>query len=322
MSLVEQPVVSRSSVPVVPDPTTASAALLRERCLEVRVWADQCNDIGQAVEALDRVAAVEAYLAKKGQEHEAQEAARWLEVRIGELLGDPKDTTGRPLAREQEVIPQTDRSRFRKLAAHRDLVAEMVPCSRNAVLKAIKQAEAADRPEVDLTVIHGDGEGLTAPNEFAVIVIDPPWRYDNTKTRGAAEDHYGTMTLDELAALELPAAADAHLYLWVTNSFLPHGFDLLAGWGFTYKTCLTWCKPQIGMGNWFRNTTEHVLFGVRGSLATLRNDCPTHFVADRTKHSAKPESFYDLVQSCSPGPYLEMFARQRRLGWHVWGNEA
>lgn len=161
-----------------------------------------------------------------------------------------------------------------------------------------------------------------APGEFAVVVIDPPWRYDNVATRGAAEDHYSTMSLDELAALRIPAAEDAHLYLWVTNGFLREGFDLLGAWGFTYKTCLTWVKPQIGMGNYFRNNTEHVLFAIRGRLPTLRNDVPTWFKADRTQHSAKPDSFYDLVEGSSPGPYLEMFARRRRFGWHVWGNEA
>lgn len=201
------------------------------------------------------------------------------------------------------------------------------------IKKAVKQVRAltqggrSERP--DLQVIHGDtdrdGENTEpqeTPTEFAAIVIDPPWRYDNVATRGAAEDHYPTMGLDELAALELPAADNSHLYLWVTNSFIRAGFDLMDTWGFTYKTCITWCKPQIGMGNYFRSTTEHVLFGIRGKGGTLRNDVPTHFIADRTRHSAKPECFYDLVESCSPGPWLEMFARRRRFNWHVWGNEA
>jgi N6-adenosine-specific RNA methylase IME4 len=195
--------------------------------------------------------------------------------------------------------------------------------------KAVKQARAAfgggrdERP--GLKVISGGDEHADepVPDVFSAIVIDPPWRYDNVATRGAAEDHYPTMSLDELAAMELPAADNAHLYLWVTNGFLREGFGLVDAWGFTYKTILTWCKPQIGMGNWFRNTTEHVLFGVRGRHPTLRNDVPTHFTAPRTRHSAKPESFYDLVESCSPGPWVDMFSRNRgRFGWHTWGNEA
>ena len=158
---------------------------------------------------------------------------------------------------------------------------------------------------------------------FPTILIDPPWRYSNTSTRGAAEDHYPTMSMTELAALKVPAAEDAHLYLWVTNSFMREGFDLIDAWGFTYKTVLTWCKPSIGLGNYFRNNTEHVLFSVKGKLPTNVNNVGTWFAAGKTKHSAKPQSFYDLVEKASPGPYLEMFARSRRLGdWSVWGNEA
>lgn len=208
------------------------------------------------------------------------------------------------------------------------LTTQVVTGGSPNIKKAVKQAQAArgggrmERP--GLAVVHGGMAHADAPvpDVFSVIVIDPPWRYDNVATRGAAEDHYPTMSLEDLAALELPADENAHLYLWVTNGFIREGFDLMDAWGFTYKTCLTWCKPQIGMGNWFRGTTEHVLFGVKGKLPTLRNDVPTHFIADRTKHSAKPESFYDLVESSSPGPWLEMFARRRRFGWHVWGNEA
>ncbi len=161
-----------------------------------------------------------------------------------------------------------------------------------------------------------------AVQTYSAIVIDPPWRYDNVATRGAAEDHYETMSLEDLAALEIPAAENAHLYLWVTNGFLREGFGLLDAWGFTYKACLTWCKPQIGMGNYFRNSTEHVYFAVRGSLPTTANNVPTWFLQNRTRHSAKPEAFYDLVERSSPGPYLEMFARRRRFGWDSWGDEA
>ncbi len=155
---------------------------------------------------------------------------------------------------------------------------------------------------------------------YPTIVIDPPWQYDNTATRGAAQDHYSTMSMDELRELKPPATDDAHLYLWVTNGFIREGFELCEAWNFAYKTMLTWVKPQIGMGNWFRNATEHVLFGVRGKLPTNRNDVPTWFKADRTKHSAKPGCFYDLVESCSPPPYMELFARQPRLGWDSWGH--
>lgn len=159
---------------------------------------------------------------------------------------------------------------------------------------------------------------------FRVVVADPPWQYGNKATRGAAEDHYATMTIAELCALDIEerTAEDAHLYLWVTNGFLREGFDVLAAWGFTYKTCLTWVKPQMGMGNYFRSSTEHVLFGVRGSLRTQDRALVNWFEAPRGRHSSKPDSFYDLVERASAGPYLELFARRRRLGWESWGNEA
>lgn len=192
--------------------------------------------------------------------------------------------------------------------------------ARHQLIKAGRRIVAADKPEAPQP--ETSTTEPTAADGYTTIVIDPPWRYDNTITRGAAEDHYPTMTLTELAELHIPAAANAHMYLWVTNSFIRAGFDLLEAWGFMYKTTLTWCKPQIGMGNYFRNNTEHVLFAVRGTLRTQQNNIGTWFKADRRRHSAKPESFYDLVESTSPGPWLEMFARRRRFGWHTWGNEA
>lgn len=165
-------------------------------------------------------------------------------------------------------------------------------------------------------------EPQAEPTVFPTIVIDPPWRYDNKTTRGAAEDHYPTMDMDELRAMVLPSADQAHLYLWVTNPFLREGFELLDAWGFTYKTTLTWTKPQMGMGNYFRSATEHVLFAIKGGMGTDANNIMTWFSADRQRHSQKPELFYDIVEASSPGPFLEMFARRRRFGWSVWGNEA
>jgi N6-adenosine-specific RNA methylase IME4 len=163
---------------------------------------------------------------------------------------------------------------------------------------------------------------------YATIVADPPWRYDNKATRGAAEDHYQTMTVAELCdpgwvARNVAAAENAHLYLWTTHAFLRESFDVVEAWGFTYRTHLVWVKPQIGMGNYFRSAHEHVLFGTRGKLPILDRTIPSWFEAPRGRHSAKPGSFRDLVKKASPGPYLELFSRDRPLDpdWHVWGNE-
>lgn len=172
---------------------------------------------------------------------------------------------------------------------------------------------------------------------FSTITADPPWRYGNTSTRGAAEDHYPTMSIEELCDLDIArerSADESHLYLWSTAGHLPEAFKVMEAWGFTYKTYLVWVKPQMGMGNYFRVSTELVLFGVKGGLRTEHRGLVNHFTAKRSRHSAKPRAFRELVKKASPGPYLEMFARCRKDemltgcecarcedGWDVWGNQ-
>lgn len=180
---------------------------------------------------------------------------------------------------------------------------------------------------------------------FATIVADPPWKYrdkvhaarvrgvkeadyghgaDKIRGRKGAEGYYPVMSIEEIAVLPVSevAAPNAHLYLWVTNAFVDVAFQLARGWEFEPRTMLTWVKPGIGMGHYYRNNTEHVVFAVRGKLGVTRHNCPTSFVASKSKnHSEKPEEFFTIVESMSPGPYLEMFARRRRQGWEAWGNE-
>ena len=172
---------------------------------------------------------------------------------------------------------------------------------------------------------------------YRTIVADPPWRYDTTRgittrTRGdgtyapEAAHNYPTMTAAEVAALPVRdwLADDAHLYLWVTNPMLPVAFPIVEAWGFRYTTLLTWRKlGTLGMGYYFRGDTEHVIFGVRGK-APIPADrrARNWFAAPKTGHSRKPDAFYEMVERVSPEPRLEMFARRRRYGWDVWGNEA
>lgn len=183
--------------------------------------------------------------------------------------------------------------------------------------------EALPAPALE-AVVDPDGLAPLPEGVFRTIVADPPWQYDNRATRGAAEDHYATLTIEQLCELpvEERAADESHLYLWTTNGFLREAFTVMDAWGFSYRTALTWVKPQIGMGNYFRSSTEHVLFGIRGGLRTRDRSLRNWFEAPRRKHSAKPDRFFDLVEVASPGPYLEMFARRRRLGWEGWGDEA
>lgn len=152
--------------------------------------------------------------------------------------------------------------------------------------------------------------------------------------RGVETMGYQTMSLDELEAMRVQDVVerDAHLYLWTTNAFMVEAHSLARAWGFKPKTILTWVKvqredplrPSMRVGYHFRGATEHVIFGVRGSLRLLtREGLPTAYLWPReSQHSRKPEAFYDLVEQASPGPYLELFSRRNRLGWDTWGDEA
>lgn len=177
---------------------------------------------------------------------------------------------------------------------------------------------------------------------YRTIVADPPWRYtmaapptQRSPNRAAAEDHYSTLSMAEIAALPVAewAEDDAHLYLWVTNPVLteqrrgdgPNVFGIARAWGFEPKTMLTWVKSEAGagMGFYFRGDTEHVLFAVRGDLPIPAEQRVSNvFRGSRGRHSAKPDSFLDLVEQVSPGPYLEMFARRARFGWDYYGDES
>jgi N6-adenosine-specific RNA methylase IME4 len=165
-----------------------------------------------------------------------------------------------------------------------------------------------------------------AQAKYATIVIDPPWDWGDEGDQdqlGRARPDYSTMSIEQLERLDVGGLADddCHIYLWITNRSLPKGFRLLEAWGFRYITAITWVKPHFGMGNYFRGQTEHVLFGVKGSQPLKRKDVGTVFEADRgpAGHSSKPPAFLELVESCSPGPFLEMFSRSSRDGWVAWG---
>lgn len=175
-------------------------------------------------------------------------------------------------------------------------------------------------------------------SRFGAVLADPPWRFQNRTGKMAPEhrrlNRYATMTLEEIA--ELPVAdftADtAHVYLWVPNALLLEGLQVMQAWGFTYKTNLVWHKVRKdggpdgrGVGFYFRNVTELVLFGVRGkgarTLAPGRRQ--VNFMKSmKREHSRKPDELYDIIEACSPGPYLELFARGPRRHWTSWGNEA
>lgn len=173
---------------------------------------------------------------------------------------------------------------------------------------------------------------------FSTVLADPPWQFQN-KTGKVAPEHrrlarYSTMTLSDIKALpvESIAAPTAHLYLWVPNALLPDGLAVMAAWGFTYKSNLVWHKVRKdggsdgrGVGFYFRNVTELVLFGVRGknarTLAPGRSQV-NYLSSRKREHSRKPDELYPLIEACSPGPFVELFARGAQPGWESWGNQA
>lgn len=173
---------------------------------------------------------------------------------------------------------------------------------------------------------------------FKTVVADPPWQFQNRTGKMAPEhkrlNRYSTMKLEEI--IELPVADvvedKAHLYLWVPNALLPDGLAVMKAWGFEYKTNIIWEKVRKdgqpdgrGVGFYFRNVTEMLLFGIRGGSNRTLSPARSQVNLIRTmkrEHSRKPDEIFPIIEACSPGPYLEMFARGQRDGWSLWGDQA
>lgn len=245
---------------------------------------------------------------------------------------DRKNKTNYQLAQLAGVSDKTVQ-RYKKIL--QDAPAEVVAqvdsgeISINEGYKQTKNAEKETRQEERRVENAAKVEELATPLDakglFQTIVIDPPWDWGDegdVNQFGRAKPDYSTMPFDEIKNLPIDRIADenCHLYLWVTNRSLPKAFALIDAWGFRYITCLTWVKPSIGMGNYFRGSTEQILFAVKGSQPLKRHDVGTHFNAPRgDSHSSKPDEFYQLVESCSFAPFIDIFGRKERVGWSVWG---
>ncbi len=174
--------------------------------------------------------------------------------------------------------------------------------------------------------------------KYSTVLADPPWQFQN-KTGKVAPEHkrlsrYPTLSLQDIMDIPVQVATNetAHLYLWVPNALLAEGLEVMKAWGFTYKTNIAWYKIRKdggpdgrGVGFYFRNVTELILFGVRGKKARTLSPgrTQTNIIATRKReHSRKPDEQYKIIESCSPGPFLELFSRGTRKNWTVWGNQA
>jgi N6-adenosine-specific RNA methylase IME4 len=171
---------------------------------------------------------------------------------------------------------------------------------------------------------------------YGTILIDPPWRFQNRTGKVAPEhlrlNRYSTLSLEDMKKLPVGelGATSSHLYMWCPNALLPDGLELMKAWGYSYKTNLIWYKVRKdggpdgrGVGFYFRNVTEVVLFGIKGKLRTLPPArSQTNIIVQRKReHSKKPDEQYQLIEDCSPGPHLELFARERQPGWDAWGDQ-
>jgi N6-adenosine-specific RNA methylase IME4 len=222
------------------------------------------------------------------------------------------------LAERREII----------IAATAKIAVDLFGDAAARILKERKRQARRDSNRQKIARITCDE--IPADVKFASIVIDPPWDWGDegdVDQLGRARPTYATMTIEQLADFTMVrdhADVDCHLYMWITNRSLPKGFTLLEHWGFRYVTTLTWFKPSFGMGNYFRGQTEQLLFGVKGSQPLKRNDIGTgfHWPRGPLGHSSKPAEMYEMVESASPGPYLEIFSRHERPDWTSWGENS
>lgn len=173
-------------------------------------------------------------------------------------------------------------------------------------------------------------ENIPKLPKFRTIVADPPWSKNQssggTNNYGGAINHYPLMDIERIKNMPIAQLADddAHLYLWVTNSNIDEGLEVVKAWGFRYITMFHWIKPKLGVGNYLRNASESCIFAVRGKLPPKNRTQINWLISYPTVHSEKPREFISIVERVSPGPYLELFCRKRPASaekWYCWGNE-
>ena len=212
---------------------------------------------------------------------------------------------------------------------------EIVARGTKEILEAAKQIRAgraeerrAERMDTIATISRGNAPVGTVAERYPVIYLDPPWRYEHAESESRAiENQYPTMSLDEIKAMDMDKVAfdDCVMFIWATSPKLAEAFEVLAAWGFSYRTCAVWDKQKIGMGYYFRQQHELLLIAVRGQPPTpAPADRPSSvFSYPRGQHSAKPHEVYEIIEAMYPTlPKLEMFCRTPREGWGTWGNQS
>jgi len=302
----------------------------------------EAHSVDEVKDIRDKAVALAVY-ATQAKDRELIEHATEIRLRAerrsGELLremaerGERRDHAQRSRATTSEPLPprlsdlgitKTQSSNWQRLADMEPPAFEArVERSKRKAANALDGAGRRTRQEMRADDERRVRSLIPRPGKYRTLIIDPPWDYEWLSVAGRATPGYATMTHDQLLALDVGqwAESDCHLYLWVTDNFLTRGCELMARWGFQHRTVLTWRKlsktgkPWWGLGAYFRNATEHVLFGVRGSLRTRADDISTFFEAPIGEHSEKPEIFYDIVRRASYLPAGEAFQRKARDGF-------
>jgi N6-adenosine-specific RNA methylase IME4 len=320
----------------------------------------KATKIDEVKEIRDKAEALRAYHKQVGDTLEMQNDCAEIkiraEIRAGEILIEmpraskddnlkvgPKlhgTTSGRTLKdlgidkseshRWQTMARIPEKQREKRIAETRAAKQELT--SKGLYTEARRETKAKEHERhrtENAAKVATVADPATIEGVFSTIVVDPSWDWGDEgdgNQFGRTKHQYVSWPIEKIEGLPILKLSDkdCHLYLWITNRSMPKGFHLLDAWGFRFVTILTWPKPSFGMGNYFRGQTEHVLFGVRGSLALERKDASTLLPTWKRGprgHSSKPPEFLEFVESCSPGPYLEMFSRSRRKGWSSWGED-
>jgi N6-adenosine-specific RNA methylase IME4 len=297
------------------------------------------RDVGEAAVRLAksrRDVGVEALL-------EGMEIVRRAERQMGAMLPELTGGSGRKKTDAKSVfvkelgLTHKQSSRFQRIASlPEDKFEQWIASCRKAgeemTQAAALKLAAKNKPETvepsideyDSGAVADLGELVQRGLRYGCIYADPPWAYSNKATRANVEDTYkSTMTVDEICQEPVSqlAADDCHLHLWTTNAFLFDAKRVMESWGFEYKSCFVWVKPQMGIGNYWRVSHEFMLLGIRGKPEFRRRDCMSWGQFDRTAHSKKPKDVRRLVESVSHGPYLELYGRETVPNWMVYGNE-
>lgn len=320
-----------------------------EKISKAEILLSQVETPTEAADIADMAAAAAAYAKRQRAAlpvvNKAQDIKIRAERKAGEMLskmaknkgtvvgGDivsPPDNTPRL---SDLGITKKQSSRWQQAASvseeiYRELVESCskreVELTSNAVIKlapkktarnGAKEATIEDGIFTDLAQLQG--------KQFGCIYADPPWRYDNQGTRASTDNHYDTMSVDEICAMPIEelAADKAHLHLWTTNAFLFECPKILEAWGFEYRSTFVWVKPQMGIGNYWRCSHEIMITARRGGQTGISKSEMSWVECKRGRHSSKPQQVRESIERLSPGPYLELFGRRAVPNWAVFGNQ-